>query len=257
AGVVANAQAGANADAPSAPPAALLALASKATAAGCPKVLDGPSEQQNEYKGTFTIVKRECMRFLAVGATPTPITLQVTDAAGATTTRSAPSGSLDETFCAHENAEHLVKISGSSSFWVEAMTCPRTFGKDPTTTGMTRVSERLKQLMSHGCYDISLAATTESHEQKLTTPLEAGACFDVIAITGVADNLIRAKLSTPFGETVAPLPAPAANLEFAYCAVATGPHVVELTPAVDGPFSMAVVICNRGALPKVLPKASK
>jgi hypothetical protein len=33
--------------------------------------------------------------------------------------------------------------------------------------------------------------------------------------------------------------------------------VIELSPAVDGPYSMAIAICNRGALPKVLPKAAK
>ncbi|HWZ89039.1 MAG TPA: hypothetical protein VNW92_09315 [Polyangiaceae bacterium] len=240
-----------------APPPTLAALASKATAAGCPKVLDGPSAQSSEYKGTFTIVKRECMRFLAVSTPPAPLTLQVTNAAGAVTTRSAPAGTLDETFCAHENAEHLVKITGGPQFWVQALSCPRTFASDANTTGMTRVSERLKHLMSHGCYEISLAAATFSDERKLTTPLETGTCFDVLAATGVPDNLIQAKVTTPFGEDIAPLPAPTTDLEIPYCAAVAGPHVVELSPAIDGPFSIAIAICNRSALPKVLPKASK
>jgi hypothetical protein len=239
------------------PPPTLSALSSKATAAGCPKVLDGPSAQNNEYRGTFTIVKRECMRFLAVSTPAAPLALQVTDPAGVVTTRSAPSGTLDETFCAKENAEHLVKISGAPQFWVEAMTCPRVFASDATTTGMTRVSERLKQLMTHGCYQISLAAATVSDERKLTTPLDAGMCFDVLAASGVPDNLIQAKVTTPFGEDVGPLPAAATNLEIPYCATAAGPYVVELSPSIDGPFSIAIAICNRSALPKVLPKAGK
>ena len=239
------------------PPATLATLASKAASAGCPKVLDGPSAQVNEYRGTFKIVKRECMRFLAVSAPPTPLTLLVTDAEGATTTRNAPSGTLDETFCAHENAEHLIKISGAPQFWVEALTCPRTFGSDPNTTGMAQVSARLKQRMAHGCYEISLAASTFSEEQKLTTTLESGVCFDVLTATGVPDNAIQAKVSTPFGENVTPLPAPGTDLEIPYCATAAGPHVVELSPAIDGPFSIAIAICNRNALPKILPKASK
>jgi hypothetical protein len=240
-----------------APPPTLAALASKATAAGCPRVLDGPSAQSNEYKGTFTIVKRECMRFLAVSTPPAPVTLQVTDSAGAVTTRSAPAGTLDETFCAHENAEHLVKITGGPQFWVQALSCPRTFASDANTTGMTRVGERLKHLMAHGCYEISFAAATFSDERKLTTPLEAGTCFDVLAATGVPGNSIQAKVTTPFGENVAPLPAPTTDLEIPYCAAVAGPHVVELSPAIDGPFSIAIAICNRNALPKVLPKAGK
>jgi hypothetical protein len=240
-----------------APPPALAALAAKATAAGCPNVLDGPSAQNKEYRGTFTIVKRECMRFLAVSASPSPspLTLQITDAAGAVTTRSAASGTLDETFCAKENAEHVVKILGASQFWEQALTCPRTFANDAETTGMARVGERLKQLMAHGCYEISFAAATFSDERKLTTPLEAGTCFDVLAATGLPDNLIQAKITTPFGENVAPLPEPRTDLEIPYCAKTAGPHVVELSPAIDGPFSIAVAICARSALPKVLPKA--
>lgn len=239
-----------------APPPALAALVSRAAAAGCPKVLDGPSAQHGEYRGTFSIVKRECMRFLAIGTQALPLGLQVTDAAGAVTARAAPSGTLDETFCAKENAEHLVKITGSPDFWVEALSCPRTFGSDATTTGMTRVGARLKQLMAHGCYQISFAASTFTDERKLTTPLDAGMCFDLLAASGVPDNLIQAKLTTPFGEDVGPLPAATTNLEIPYCATAAGPHVVELTPAVDGPFSIAIAICNRNALPKLLPKAA-
>jgi hypothetical protein len=239
------------------PPPALAALASKAAVAGCPKVLDGPNAQNTEYRGTFTIVKRECMRFLAVSATPAALTLQVTDAAGAVTTRSAPSGTLDETFCAKENAEHVVKISGAPQFWVQALTCPRTFASDAETTGMARVGERLKQLMAHGCYEISFAAATFSDDRKLTTTLDAGTCFDVLAATGLPDNLIQSKVTTPFGENIAPLPEPGTDLEIPYCAKTAGPHVIELSPSIDGPFSIAVAICARGALPKVLPKAGK
>jgi hypothetical protein len=238
-------------------PPALTALANQATSEGCPTILDGPSAQTGDYQGTFAIVKRECMRFLAVSSTATPLTLQVIDPAGVVTTRSAPSGTLDTTFCAKENANHVVKISSASAFWLEARTCPRTFANDAATTGMTRVGARLKQLMTHGCYEVSLAASTFSDERKLTTPLDAGMCFDVLAATGVPDNLIQAKISTPFGESVAPLPAPAINLEIPYCAAAAGPHVVELSPAIDGPFSIAIAICNRSALPRVLPKAAK
>jgi hypothetical protein len=239
------------------PPPALSALASKATAEGCPTVLDGPSARSGDYQGTFAIVKRECMRFLAVSSTVTPLTLRVTDPAGAVSTRSAPSGTLDTTFCAKENANHVVKISGASPFWLEARTCPRTFANDASTTGMAHVSARLKQLMTHGCYEVSLAASTFSDERKLTTPLDAGMCFDLLAATGVTDNLIQAKISTPFGENIAPLPSPATNLEIPYCAATAGPHTVELSPAVDGPFSIAIAICNRSALPRVLPKATK
>ncbi len=239
------------------PPPTLAALAARATAAGCPKVLDGPSAQNNEYRGTFTIVKRECMRFLAVSTPAAPLTLQVTDPAGKVTTHSAPAGALDEIFCAKESAEHLVKVTGGPQFWVEAMTCPRNFPSDAATTGMTHVGERLKQLMTHGCYQISFAAATFSDERKLTTPLDAGMCFDVLAASGVPDNLIQAKVTTPFGEAIGPLPAAATSLEIPYCATAAGPHVVELSPAIDGPFSIAIAICNRTALPKVLPKAGK
>lgn len=238
-------------------PSALTAFANKAASEGCPTVLDGPSAQSGEYRGRFSMVKRECMRFLAVSSNAAPLTLQVTDPAGVITTSSAPAGSLDTTFCAKENASHSAKISGAGDFWIEARTCPRTFGSDATSTGMARVGARLKQLMGHGCYDISLAASTFSDERKLTTPLDAGMCFYVLAATGVADNLIQAKVSTPFGESVGPLPGAATDLEIPYCATATGPHIIELSPAVDGPFSIAVAICNRSALPKVLPKARK
>ncbi len=242
---------------PEPPSPAFNALAAKASASGCPKVLDGPAFETGEYSGSFKIVKRECMRFIAVSKAPAPLTLQITDAAGKTTTQTAPTGSLEANYCTQEDQNHLVKITGAPEFWVEALTCPRTFGSDATTTGMATVSARLKQLMSHGCYDISLAATTVSDSRKLTTPLEPGACFDVLAATGVSDNAISVTLTTPFGEQVAPMPAPSTDVEVPYCATASGPHIVELTPAVDGPFSMAIAICNRAALPKVLPKASK
>ena len=240
-----------------APPPAFTALASKAAASGCPKVLDGPAYENGEYSGSYKIVKRECMRFLALSKTPSPLTFQITDAAGKVTTQTAPTGTLDASYCTKEEQNHLVKITGAPGFWVEALTCPRTFASDANTTGMATVSARLKQLMSHGCYEISLAATTVSDERKLTTPLEPGTCFDVVAATGVPDNAIGVSVTTPFGEQVTPMPAPSLDLEVPYCATASGPHVVELTPAVDGPFSMAIAICNRAALPKVLPKAAK
>jgi len=240
-----------------APPPAFSALANQATAGGCPKVLDGPSLENREYSGSFTIVKRECMRFVALAKTPAPLSFQITDAAGKVTTQTAPTGSLDASYCTPEDQNHLVKITGAQEFWVEAFTCPRAFGTDANSTGMAAVSARLKQLMSHGCYEISLAATTVSDSRKLTTPLEPGTCFDVLAATGVSDNALSAKLTTPFGESVEPMPAPSTQLEVPYCATTSGPHVVELTPAVDGPFSMAIAICNRAALPKSLPKATK
>lgn len=242
---------------PRAPSPEFTALASKAAASGCPKILDGPAYQDHEYSGSFKIVKRECMRFIAVGKAPGPLSFQITDAAGKMTTQTAPTGSLDASYCTKEEQNHLVKITGAAGFWIEALTCPRTFATDANTTGMATVSARLKQLMSHGCYEISLAATTVSDSRKLTTPLEPGTCFDVLAATGVPDNAISVTVTTPFGEQVAPMPAPSLDLEVPYCATASGLHVVELTPGVDGPFSMAIAICNRAALPKVLPKANK
>lgn len=239
------------------PPPALAALAAKAGTEGCPRVVTEPSVQHKTYSSSYGLVKAECARFLAVAVPPAPLVLLVTDPAGAVTRRFAPTGTLDQTVCAKSNADHQVVIQGAPEFWLEARACPRKFADDGSTTGKSRVVAELKQLMSHGCYDISLTPTTVFNNRKLTTPLNAGQCLEVLAATGVEDNAITAKLSTPFGEAVAPLPAPGLDLQIAYCAATSGEHVTELSSAVDGPFTIGIAICNRAALPRVLPKASK
>ena len=82
-------------------------------------------------------------------------------------------------------------------------------------------------------------------------------CMDFIAATGVADNEIQSTMSSPFGESIAPLPAPATSIEIPYCAASAGPHVIEVSGAVNGPYSVAIAICTRKALPQALPKAGK
>ena len=239
------------------PPPALKALASAAEAGGCARVIDEPTLQNNEFSSTFRMAKAECLRILATSATPASLTLLVTDPAGVVTRRFGTNGSLDTTFCAKADAEHQVKLRGSPEFWVEALGCPRVFGTDPDTTGKAKVGARLKQLMAHGCYQVSFAASTFLDDRKFTTPLDPGTCFDVIAATGVPDNELKVTLSSPFGEPIVPLAPPATDIEVPYCAASSGPHVTEISGAVNGPFSVAIAICTRKALPQTLPKAAK
>jgi hypothetical protein len=241
----------------STPPPAMLALGTKAKASGCPTAVDQPTFANNEYSGTYTLVKSECIRFLAVATPAAPLALLITDPAGVVTTRSAPTGTLDTSYCPKTEGSYQSKIRGAAQFWMQAVACPRKFGEDPVTTGKEKVAARLKELMTHGCFDIALANTVFFDDRKFTTSLNPGTCFDVIAATGVSDNDLTVTMSTPFGESVAPMPAPATSFEVAYCAASAGPHVVDVGPAVNGPFAAAIAVCNRSALPKLLPKAGK
>ncbi len=239
-------------------PPALLALADKAQSSGCPRVIDHAALRSDRDTGTYGMVKAECVRFLAVTPQPAPLLLTITDPTGGVVfSRTAPTGTLDATFCTKQEAQHKVKITGAAEFWSAALGCPRTFGSDPATTGKDKVGARLKELMSHGCYQISYANSTLFDDRKFTTPLDAGTCMDFIAATGVADNEIKSAMSSPFGESIAPLPAPATSIEIPYCAAGAGPHVIEVSSAVNGPYSVAIAICTRKALPKVLPHAGK
>jgi hypothetical protein len=239
------------------PPAALVALTTKARATGCPTAVDDLTFASNEYSSTYKLVKSECIRFIGMAATPAPLTLLITDPAGVVTTRTAAAGTLDSSYCPKTEARYQVKVSGAPEFWLQALACPRKFADDPGTTGRDKVGARLKQLMTHGCYDVALANTVFFDDRKFTTSLNAGTCFDVVSATGVSDNELTVSMSTPFGESVNPMPVPATDLEVAYCAASAGPQVVEVWPAVNGPFSVAIAVCNRNALPKVLPKAGK
>ena len=238
-------------------PPALVALGAKGQASGCPRVIDTVSIHKNEYKGSYGLVKAECIRFLGVAVQPGPLSLTITDPTGKVVWQPPAATPLDSTYCANTSADHQVKISGSPEFWIASLGCPRTFGSDPETTGKAKVAARLKDLMSHGCYQISYANSTFTDDRKFTTTLEAGLCMDLIAATGVPDNELKAAFSSPFGEAIAPMPAAATSLEVGYCAVSAGPHVIELTSALEAPFSAAIAICTRKALPKDLPKASK
>ncbi len=242
---------------PSTPPPELLALSAKAKASGCPTAVDQPTFANKEYSGTYTLVKSECIRFLGVATPAAPLTLLITDPAGLVTTRAAPTGTLDASYCPKTEASYQVKVRGAPEFWLQALACPRKFGEDPLTTGKEKVAARLKELMTHGCFEIALANTVFFDDRKFTTSISPGTCFDVVGATGVADNELTVTMSTPFGESVAPMPAPATGFEVAYCAASAGPHVVEVGPAVNGPFSVAIAECSRNALPKVLPKAGK
>lgn len=240
----------------STPPAALLALTDKARTE-CPHVIDRTSLHQNTYSATYGLVKAECIRFLADSPTHGKLTLNIRGPTGAIETRLAPTGTLDSTYCPKTEAEHQVTISGSPEIWIATLGCRRTFGSDPDTTGKAKVAARLKELMTHGCSQISLANSTFLDDRKLTTPLDAGTCLNLVAATGVPDNEIKIAMSSPFGETIAPLPAAATFLEVPYCASSAGPHVIEMEAAVDGPYSVAIAICARQALPKVMPKTGK
>ncbi len=239
------------------PPPALALLASKAKASGCNTVVDHPAFENKEYSGSFHLVKSECIRFLASAEPAAALSLYITDPTGAVAARPGTSGPFDSTYCPKTTGEYQVKLRGAPEFWIEALGCPRTFGTDADSTGKAKVGAKLKQLMTHGCYQISLATETFADERKLTVPLEAGTCFDLFAATGVPDNELTLTLSTPFGESVAPMPAAANELDLGYCAASSGPHIMELSAAVDGPFSAAIAICNRAVLPKTLPKAGK
>jgi hypothetical protein len=239
------------------PPPALSALAAKAQAEGCSVAVNEPTRANGEYSSKYQMVKHECVRFVAVATPATALSLTIVDPNGGVTTRPAPTGTLDTTYCPKADDEHQVKVRGGGEFWVQAFGCPRKFGSDSATTGKDKVGARLKQLMTHGCYDVALANTVYLDERKFTTDLTVGTCFDVIASSGVPDNELKLTLSTPFGESVTPMPAPATDLEVAYCAANAGPHVVETTAAVNAPYSVAIAICNRNVLPKVLPKAGE
>jgi hypothetical protein len=239
------------------PPPVLLVLSERAKASGCSIAVDRPTFANKEYSSTYKLVKSECIRFLGVATPAAPLTLLITDPAGIVTTRSAPTGTLDTLYCPKSEATYQVNVRGAPEFWVQAVACPRKFGEDPLTTGREKVAARLKELMTHGCFDIALANTVFFDDRKFTTSLSPGTCFDVIAATGVSDNDLTVTMSTPFGESVAPMPAPTTSFETAYCAANAGPHVVDVVPAVNGPFSVAIAVCNRNALPKVLPKAGK
>lgn len=238
------------------PPATLLALVEKARSE-CPHVIDRTSQHTGTYSATYGLVKAECIRFLAVSPTSDKLTLSIRGPTGAVETRLAPTGTLDSTYCPKAEAEHQVTLGGSSELWIATLGCRRTFGSDPETTGKAKVAARLKELMTHGCSQISLANSTFLDDRKLTTPLDAGTCLDLIAATGVPDNQIKIAMSSPFGETIAPLPAPATSLEVPYCASNAGPHVIEVEGAVNGPYSVAIAICARQTLPKIMPKAGK
>jgi hypothetical protein len=241
----------------STPPPEMLALGTKAKASGCPTAVDQPMFEHNEYSGTYTLVKSECIRFLGMATPAAPLTLLITDPAGVVTTRTAPTGTLDTSYCPKTEASYQVKVRGAPQFWIQALGCPRKFGEDSVTTGKEKVAARLKQLMTHGCFDIALANTVFFDDRKFTTSINPGICYDVIAATGVSDNDLTVTMSTPFGESVTPMPAPTTSFEVAYCAANAGPHVVNVDPAVNGPFSVAIAVCNRSALPKVLPTAGK
>ncbi|MEO7037966.1 MAG: hypothetical protein ABI548_28625 [Polyangiaceae bacterium] len=240
-----------------APPPALEGLADKARAAGCGTVVVQPAFENQEYSGSFHLVHSECIRFLAVADPPAALSLYITDPTGAVAAHPGASGPFDNTYCPKATGEYKLKLRGAAQFWIEALGCTRTFGTDPESTGKTKVGAKLKQLMTHGCYQISLATETFTDERKLTIPLDAGTCFDLFAATGVPDNELKLTLSTPFGETVAPIPPTANELELPYCAASAGPHIMELSAALDGPFSAAIAICTRSVLPKTLPKAAK
>ncbi|HEY4157105.1 MAG TPA: hypothetical protein VGM29_03375, partial [Polyangiaceae bacterium] len=239
------------------PPAAMVALVSKAQAGGCERVITTNKEWRHSYKETYTVVPAECVDFVAASQPSSLLTLNITDPSNKLTTRTGL-GTLEARVCAKSKGSYKLSLSGAQDkLWVEALACPRKFPDDPSSTGRSKVGSKLKDLMSHGCFDVSLAASTFNDDRRLTTPLNSGQCMQVIAASGITDNDITVELSTPFGESIKPMPTAGTDIDVGYCATSTGPHVTELSAALGAPYSIAVAICNRGALPKNLPKAAK
>lgn len=220
----------------------------------CGRVFAEPQVDEKTVDVRFTVGTHQCARFIATAAANDGVVkLTVKDAAGAVAASPRAGRDIDYLYCPRKLAgTHAAVFTTGGLLAAAGVECTRKMPTDPTGVGATRVASLLAAREAAGCRQILSAARTHPSEATLTARLERGACVQVIAATGMADNLLTASMMTPEGRPVR-APPPGLAVILSHCASRAGEHSGKITAALDGPFTTAAIICPRRAMPRELP----
>lgn len=232
----------------------LRGLVTKAQIGSCGRIFAEPQLADKTVDLRFTVGTHQCARFLATAAAVDGVVkLTVTDPSGALAARGRPGRDVDYLYCPRTLAgTHAAVFTSAGPVAAAGIECARKMPSDPTGVGATRVASLLAAREAAGCRQILSAAKTHPSEATLTARLERGACVQVIAATGMKDNLLTASMMTPEGRPV-PAPPPALAVVLSHCAGRAGEHSGRISAALDGPFTTAAIICPRRAMPRPSP----
>ncbi len=232
---------------------ALAALVAAAQVGRCGRVFIEPEVGDGSIELRFTLGTRRCARLLATTAVPDAVvTLTTVGGDGQPGPAVPPARALDVEYCPRvTTGTHQASLRAPGPLSAAAIECDRELPTDPVGVGATRVAELLEARQAAGCRRLLAPAATHVGEATLTATLNRGTCVQLVAATGMADNELTVSLSTPVGR---PIAAPAGQeVVLSYCVDTGGPHAGRITPALDGPFTSAAVICPRAAMPAGTP----
>lgn len=222
----------------------------RAQIGSCGRIFAESQIEERTIDLRFSVGTHQCARFLATAAAADdPVALVVRDPKGAIAGRPRPARDVDFLYCPRTlGGTHAAVFTGKGTLAATGIECERALPSDPVGVGAIRVASILKARAAAGCRHILSAAKTHPSQTTLTARLERGVCVQVIAATGMKDNLLTASMMTPEG---APVPAPPPSLEviLSYCAGRAGEHSGRITAALEGPFTTAAIICPRRAMP--------
>jgi uncharacterized membrane protein len=236
----------------------LRGLVTTAQIGTCGRIFAEPQLGDKTVDLRFTVGTHQCARFLATAAAVDGVVkLTVTDPSGATAARARPGRDVDYLYCPRTlTGTHAAAFTSAGPVAAVGIECERKMPTDPTGVGATRVASLLAAREAAGCRQILSAARTHPSEATLTARLERGACVQVIAATGMKDNLLTASMMTPEGRPV-PAPPPALAVVLSHCASRAGEHSGRISAALDGPFTTAAIICPRRAMPRPPPAGGR
>ena len=225
-------------------------------AQGCVHVVSPPEVTEGHTRWTMTMKKGgSCLVALAsTGVRDNILTLQLRTPQKRSVPAPPPSNFVQLVHCASETGDHALDISSSTDYFYTyaVVDCPRSLyekprAEDPVSTGLSAVTERMKQLNADGCTHVVYPA------ERGDVPFEWNAnfadsknanCLHILGYTGVSANILTVTLTTPFGESV-PTSPPGNAIDFRYCGQTGGPHKLKFVPKTNDYYTFAAVDCPR------------
>ncbi len=122
---------------------------------------------------------------------------------------------------------------------------PQTSIDDPSASGEVRVKQLITNYAVEGCETVLLEPTRIVGGRDIDAKLVAnGACMRLLASSGTNGDTLELTMQTPKGKRV-PVPPPASEFDFLYCANQAGLHPATIRSLGDHAFTVSSIECPR------------
>jgi hypothetical protein len=216
--------------------------------AGCTHEVEAPHFAVGPQVSTLTMkAGGSCLHAVAASAGSVQASIAAPSGKAA---QKVGQGVIDLEHCPAESGEHRFELAAAADDVVALamLDCPPAFEKhkdDPAKNGLERAQARLAVLEKAGCKRVILPPKPVTGDRSLTASMEPGAfCTVLVASSGSKQNALSLKMTSPMGDIVGS-PAPASDMELAYCAKVAGDHAVVVAPSNLDYYTLAAMECPR------------